>query len=116
MPSVTYHLAPELFYETRDPAASYAPEDFAEVGFIHCTDGVENVIATANRHCKEDARRFLVLLIDKEKVSAEIKYEDAEKIYPHIYGSLNRDAIVSELPLKRDEDGTFVSVELAKLG
>ncbi len=39
----------------------------------------------------------------------------AEKIYPHIYGTLNRDAIVSELPVKRDEDGTFVSLELLKL-
>ena len=55
-----------------------------------------------------------MLVIDKEKVSAEIKYEEPEQIYPHIYGPLNRDAIVSVQPVNRAEDGTFLAVELAK--
>ena len=55
-----------------------------------------------------------MLVIDKEKVDAEIKYEDPERIYPHIYGPLNRDAIASTVPVKRVEDGTFVALGLAK--
>ncbi len=116
MPSLTYHLVAEPVYESWDASQDYTPEDYERDGFIHCTDGIANVLATANRYYKDDDRHWLVLVIDKEKVSAEVKYEDAKKIYPHIYGPLNRDAIVSELPLKRAEDGTFVSVELAKLG
>ncbi len=115
MPSLTYHLVAEPYHESRDASEAYLPEDFASDGFIHCTDGVENVIATANRYYKDDVRPFLVLVIDKEKVGAEIKYEDPEKIYPHIYGPLNRDAIASTLPVKRAEDGTFLALEIAKL-
>ncbi len=55
-------------------------------------------------------------MIDKEKVAAEVKYEDPEQIFPHIYGPLNRDAIVKELPVKRAEDGTFLALELMKRG
>ena len=113
MLSVTYHLVAEPYYENSVALEDYTPEAFASDGFIHCTDGVENVIATANRYCKDDARPYLVLLIDTDKVSAEIKYEDPERIYPHIYGPLNRDAIVSSIPVKRAEDGTFLAVEPA---
>ncbi len=45
----------EPYYESTDASEDYTPEDFASDGFIHCTDGVENVIATAHRYCKEDA-------------------------------------------------------------
>lgn len=116
MPTLTYHLVAEPYYESSDASEDYTPEDFAKDGFIHCTDGVENVIAMANRYLKEDDRRFLVLLIDKDKVTAEVRYEDPERIYPPIHGPLNRDAIVSSLPVRRAEDGTFLALELAKPG
>ncbi len=114
MPSLTFHLVPKPYYEGSDASQDYVPEDFASDGFIHCTDGVDNVIATANRYCKEDARPYLVLVIDTQKVSAEVRYEDPARIYPHIYGSLNRDAIVLSTAVKRDEHGTFLALEPAK--
>ena len=116
MPSLPYPLFAEPVYKDWDASEAYVPEDYEQDGFIHCTDGIANVLAIANRYYKDDDRHWLVLVIDKEQVSAEIKYEDAERIYPHIYGPLNRDAIVSELPVKRSEDGTFVALELVKLG
>ena len=66
---------------------------------------------TANRYCKDDSRSYLVLVIDTNKVNAKIKYEDPQRIYPHIYGPLNRDAIVSTSPVSRAADGTFLSLE-----
>lgn len=116
MPTLTYHLVAEPYFESSEASDDYVPEDFASDGFIHCTDGIENVIATANRYLKEDDRPFIGLVIDTDKVRAEIKYEDPERIYPHIYGPLNRDAIVSLIPVKRAEDGTFLAVELGKPG
>ncbi len=110
MPSLTHHLVAQPYYESSDASEAYTPEDFASDGFIHCTDGVESVLQIGNWHYKDDQRPWLVLLIDKEKVRAEIKYEDPERIYPHIYGPLNRDAIVSTLPVKRAEDGTFLAL------
>lgn len=112
MPSITYHLVAEPYYESTNASEDYTPEAFASDGFIHCTDGVENVIATANRYCKDDVRPYLVLLIDTERVSAEVKYEEPEQIYPHIYGPLNRDAIVVVQPVERVADGTFLAIDL----
>ncbi len=116
MPAVTYHLVAEPYYRSCDPAELYTPEAIDDDGFIHCTDGIENVIATANRYYKDDAREYLALVINVDKVTAPVKYEDPQRIYLHIYGTLNRDAIASALPVKRDADGTFLALELAKLG
>ncbi len=116
MPAVTYHLVAEPYYQSCDPAEPYVPESFDADGFIHCRDGVENVIATANRYYKDDAREYLALVINVDKVTAPIKYEDPERIYPHIFGSLNRGSIASALPVKRDADGAFLSLELTELG
>ena len=116
MASLTYHVVAEPYFVAGDPDQPYVPEAFDDDGFIHCTDGIPNVLATANCHYKDDARHWLALVIDKEKVGAEVRYEDPKRIYPHIYGPLNRDAIVSALPVKRDDDGTFLALELVKLG
>ncbi len=116
MPAVTYHLVAEPYYQSCDPAEPYVPEAFADDGFIHCSDGVENVIATANRYYKDDGRPFIVLVIDIDKVTAPVKYEDPERIFPHIYGPLNRESIASALPVKHDADGTFLALEQTKPG
>ena len=44
---------------------------------------------------KEDLNYRLILLIDTDKVDSEIKWEDGGGIdFPHIYGLLNKDAII----------------------
>jgi uncharacterized protein (DUF952 family) len=40
-----------------------------------------------------------------------VLYEDVGRIYPHIYGPLNRDAVVRLAPVRRDAEGTFVGVD-----
>ena len=115
MPAVTYHLVAEPYYQGCDPDQPYTPEAFAADGFIHCTNGVENLIATANRYYKDDERSFVALVINVDKVTAPVKYADPERVYPHIHGSLNREAIASALPVKRDADGTFLALEIVKL-
>ena len=64
--------------------------------------------ATGNRHYRDDPRDFYLLYIDTERVKSPIKYEDPGHIYPHIYGPLNRDAIVGKRIALRDADGTFL--------
>ena len=34
-----------------------------------------------------------------------------EPLFPHLYGTIDFDAVVEELPVARNADGTFVSVE-----
>ena len=107
--SITYHIVAGEYFRDCDSTAPYTPEGFADEGFIHCTDGEQHVADTANRYYRDEQRMFIVLVIEKDLVSAEIRYEDPARIYPHIYGPLNRDAIVTVLPLLREAVGSFVS-------
>lgn len=106
--SITFHLVAGEYFRDCDSDAPYTPESFADEGFIHCTDGELNVAETANRYYKDDRRMYIALAIETDEVEAEIKYEDAGRIYPHIYGPLNRDAIVKVLPMLREADGSFL--------
>jgi uncharacterized protein (DUF952 family) len=106
--TITYHLVPAEYYRDCDTSADYIPQSFADEGFIHCTNGEQNVADTANRYYKDDRRMYVVLAIDVDRVKSEVRYEDEAGIYPHIHGSLNRDAIVEVLPILREADGTFL--------
>jgi uncharacterized protein (DUF952 family) len=50
------------------------------------------------------------LCIDTDLVRPEIRYENlegGEKLFPHIYGALNRDAIHKIVDLTPGQDGFF---------
>lgn len=51
----------------------------------------------------------LVLLeIDSTRVAPEIKYEGAEEeLFPHIYGPLDREAVITAYDFLPDKDGLF---------
>lgn len=74
----------------------------------YCTDGLENLLQIANRNYKDDPREYLLLVIDKERVGAPIRYEDQQGIYPHIYGPVPREAIRAALPVPRAPDGRLL--------
>jgi len=105
---ITYHGTPRAYYESLDPAQPYVPPEFARDGFIHCTDGREAVSIILTLLYRKDPGDWVVLYIDKDKVKAPVKYEDPAGIYPHIYGLLNRDAIVAVSPIGRSPDGVFL--------
>lgn len=107
---VTYHLVPAEVWEAQKFGRFYVPENFAEEGFIHCTDTLEELVAVGNRYYRDDPRTFLVLAIDCELVTAEIRYEDERRIFPHIYGPLDADAVLSMQPVVRAADGSFLSM------
>lgn len=107
---VTYHLVPEEVWDQQKFERSYAPERFDDEGFIHCTDTLEELIAVGNRYYRDDPRTFLVLAIDCEQVEAAVIYEDEQRQFPHIYGRLNAEAVLSAQPVERALDGTFLTM------
>ncbi len=108
---ITYHLVPKAFFDSLDPQSDYAPSDFARDGFIHCTDAPAEMERVANRFYRAVQGPHYYLYIDKARVRAPIRYEDAGRLYPHIYGALNRDAIITVRPARRLDDGTFLAPE-----
>jgi uncharacterized protein (DUF952 family) len=106
---IIYHLVPIDYWEAQSPDRPYVPADFAREGFIHCTRGDEQLAIVANRYYRNDRRVWHVLVIDEKAVSSEIIYEPGADgvLYPHIYGPLNREAVIEVLPTPRDPDGVF---------
>ena len=110
--TIIYHLVPIDYWEAQPTDRPYTPADYAREGFIHCTQGEAQLAIVANRYYRNDQREWLVLVLEEQAVTAEIKYEPGRDglLYPHIYGLLNRDAIRKILPMPRDPDGTFRSL------
>ncbi len=108
---ITFHLVPKPYFDSQDSQADYAPADFARDGFIHCTDAAAEMEQVANRYYRSVPGPYYYVYIDKARVRAPIRYEDAARLYPHIYGALNRDAILAVRPARRLDDGTFLAPE-----
>ncbi|WP_232696910.1 DUF952 domain-containing protein [Brevibacillus daliensis] len=87
-----------------------------EEGFIHCST-IEQVTAVANRLYKGH-KELLLLVIDPDKLEAELKYEPAKngQLYPHIYGPLNLNAVIKKVPFLADNKGEFsLPLEISNL-
>lgn len=104
----TFHLVPAETWAARDPATAYAAPSLASEGFIHCTDGAEAMVATANRHHAADPRPFLVLTVDLDATGSPWRFDDATGVYPHVYGPIDPRAVLAVAPIRRDPDGTFL--------
>jgi uncharacterized protein (DUF952 family) len=108
---LTYHLIPRVDYDPH--AAEYAPAAFAEEGFIHTTRPLGIIHEVANRYYRADPRPYLLLTIDLDRATAPWRYDAAGEEYPHLYGPINRAAIVGARPCPRADDGTFLPLDAA---
>ena len=86
----------------------YLPLNYDKDGFIHCSP-IERITGVANYNYK--AKKNLVLLfIDETKLKSKVVWEDlynSDVEFPHIYGSLNIDAVVKVVDFPCGEDGFF---------
>jgi uncharacterized protein (DUF952 family) len=108
--NIAYHLIPLPVWEAQAHLAYYKPEAYDADGFIHLTVGLEPLLTVANMFYTSDSRQYRVLVLDMKKIEAEIKYEDPERNYPHVYGLLNTDAVIGELGIERNAQGRFVRI------
>jgi uncharacterized protein (DUF952 family) len=106
----TYHLIPVVVWDMADADAPLARDSLDAEGFIHCTDGPAALIATAERHYRDDPRDFLALTVDLDVLTSPWRYDDPGTPYPHIYGPIDRAAIVEVTPVQRTADGRFLSL------
>ena len=108
---LTYHLVPLAAWVAADPDHPYEAPSLATEGFIHCTDGADEMVATANRHFGADPRPFLILTVDLDASGSPWRIDDARGIYPHIFGPIDRAAVRRVVPAPRDPDGRFLPFE-----
>jgi uncharacterized protein (DUF952 family) len=103
----TYHLVAEPVWTSLDPSQPYTHASLASEGFIHCTDGAANLRDTANRFYRDDPRPFLVLTIDLDSAGSPWRIDDPGLPFPHVYGAIDRSAIVAVRRMPRRADGAF---------
>lgn len=106
MAEFIYHIAVENEWKTALECGEYLPGTFALDGFIHCSTD-KQVAQSANRHF-HGMHGLMLVKIDPRLSSAEIRYEPSQgELFPHIYGPLNLDAVVSVVRFDPDADGNF---------
>jgi uncharacterized protein (DUF952 family) len=104
-------MTPLAWWSSADPAEPLAAPSLASEGFIHCTTGARQMVATANRHYRDDPREFVVLTLDLPNAGSPWRVDDPDGIYPHVFGPIERSAIVAVRPMPRSPDGTFLPFE-----
>ena len=117
-----FHLVPADYYHRQPKNKPYQPETFADEGFIHCTAGQEMLIEVANRYFETISGDLLALHVDPQRLTSPLKFElpipppgespagvysQSDVLFPHIYGPVNRDAIINCVTLQRDEFGRW---------
>ena len=102
-----YHLVPRPVWE-KAAGAAYEADSLAAEGFIHCSHAGQ-VARSANRFYA-DADELLLLHIDPGRLTSPLRDEPAGsgESFPHVYGPINRDAVVAVRPLARGPDGRWV--------
>ncbi|MFL5670933.1 MAG: DUF952 domain-containing protein [Chloroflexota bacterium] len=103
----TFHLVPAAVWEAADPAMPYEAVSFSREGFIHCTDGLDALAATFDRHYLTDPRPFVALTVDLDAIDVPWRFDVAGSPYPHIYGAITRSAIVAVESVVRARNGRF---------
>jgi release factor glutamine methyltransferase len=101
-----FHLCQRQDWLKSLARGKYQPDSLALEGFIHCSQ-FQQIIEVANRYFKT-VPDVIMLTIDPEKLTSEIRWEKADAAYfPHVYGPINLEAVDKVLELAPDDDGTY---------
>ena len=99
--SLIYHITTKSDWAQAQSNGSYEAPALKEEGFIHCCEAaqVEHIIS---KYYSEKTD-LLKLVIDTEKLTSQLVFEwspSLEETFPHIYGPINLDAVVSAEEVK----------------
>lgn len=113
MTEILLHIIQRDVWEGVKETPEYRAPSLETQGFIHCST-VHNVLSVANFLFK-DEDKLVLLCINPDKLLAKFKFEPVDNnMFPHIYGSLNTDAVERVLDFKKDTTGMFVLPESLK--
>jgi uncharacterized protein (DUF952 family) len=84
-----------------------APIDIAD-GFIHLSTEAQ-LTETVDRHFAGQ-KDLIIAAIDLRLLGDSVRWEPSrhEQLFPHVYGSLSRAAVVAWCPLKRHANGAVL--------
>ena len=89
-----YHIVtPEVWEQFKDESF-YEAESLKTEGFIHCS--YRSQLPEVLERYYKNAERVFILHLNANSLTAELIAEPStnREVYPHIYGKINRQAIV----------------------
>ena len=89
-----FHIVLPEVWDSEKNKAFYEAESLTTEGFIHCSFAkqLEGVLERYYKNTSE----VIILEIETDKLTSKLVNEPStnDEIYPHIYGKINREAIV----------------------
>ena len=112
-PSTILHITTRAAWESARRASevrtSTRDRSLEKEGFIHCSSD-DQVLGVANAFYADVEEPLVLLRIAVEHVQVPVRWESldgGEESFPHVYGPVPVDAVVSVSPLRRTKDGRF---------
>lgn len=95
-----FHLTTRSAWEAAQRCGVYETPSLTTEGFIHLS--TEAQWRTTLTRFFADQPDVVLLTLDETRFLAELRYEDSygHGVFPHLYGPLNLDAIVSVAPVR----------------
>ncbi len=103
-----YHLVSQFHFQGQPADEPYAPASLFEEGFIHLSATPDQVTWVANAFYA-DIVDLVALAIDEALLGAPVQWDETpDGRFPHLYGPLDREAIMDIVALARDDDGNYL--------
>jgi len=114
------HITSKKDWADAQAKGEYIAPSLASEGFIHCSTHKQALhVANAFYRGRTD---LVLLVVDESRLKPELKWEppagppadniSEADLFPHLYGPLNLDAVVSVLDFQPDSDGGWQSLPL----
>lgn len=103
------HCMKRSEWEERKEKEFWGKRNLKAEGFIHCS--TPELFWRVAPNFLDIYEELVILCIDEGKLISEVRFEDGDncgRFYPHVYGLINRDAVVQVLPFLKDESGNYV--------
>lgn len=114
------HLLPLSTYRA-EPASAIGSPSLEQEGFVHCSADLPITLAIANSLYTSVDEPMVAVELDPSRLSAPVRWEEAapepppgiaaDVLFPHVYGPLDREAVVDVLYARRDVSGRYISLE-----
>lgn len=116
--STVLHLLPLQDWQQLGADEPVTNASLDREGFIHCTDESGVLLQIANAFYTAQSGEFAVLHVDTDRLTSRCVWEAPVHVdgstgpalapsFPHIYGPIDRAAVVAVQTIDRDESGRF---------
>jgi uncharacterized protein (DUF952 family) len=92
--NLIYHIVPASDWATYEAQPTYEAGSLQTEGFIHLSQSHQ--VAGVLQRYYQNVPDLLVLHVDADRLTHELRYEQStnDEPFPHLYGPLNKEAIV----------------------